>query len=133
MLAQAIRTARMTAMKERNTVAKTVLTTLLGELEGKAKRDGIEISDDMVISTCKKFISSNLEVIHNGGCLDTLETENAILDGYIPKQLTEEEMYAIITALMPSNLGDIMQHLKNNYQGLYNGKMASNVARHIIG
>ena len=132
-----VRAARMTAMKERNTVSKSILTTLLGELESIEKRlpAGIQLTDAQVIQTCKKFIESNTEVMKVGNIIQitALAAENVVLETFIPKQLTEEELYAIIVALMPSKLGDIMQHLKNNYQGLYNGKLASNVANKIIG
>ena len=133
MLIDQVRADRMQAMKARNGVAKTILTTLLGELEGAAKRDQTNITDDMVVRSCKKFITANLEVIDLGGSLDALETENAILDSYIPKQLTEEELYAIIAELKPTNLGTVMQHLKANHNGLYDGKLAANVAKHVIG
>ena len=133
MLVDAIKTARMVAMKLRDVPARTILTTLLGELEGAAKRDGTEITDDMVIKTCKKFVAGNLEVIALDNSVEQLTAENIILNGFIPKQLTEEELYAIIVELKPTNLGTVMQYLKNNYHGLYDGKLAANVAHHVIG
>jgi uncharacterized protein YqeY len=133
MLVDAIKTARMVAMKLRDVPARTILTTLLGELEGNAKRSGTDITDDMVIQTCKKFVAANLEVIALDNNVEQLTGENVILSGFIPKQLTEEELYVIIAALKPTNLGTVMQHLKANHHGLYNGKLAANVANHIIG
>ena len=137
MLIDEIKAKRIEAMKARNTVGKTLLTTLLGELEGAAKRDGSEITDDKVIAACKKFISGNIEVIEAGAKIGSecpnLLAENLILETYIPKQLTEEQLYAIIVELKADNMGAVMQHLKGNYNGLYNGKLAANVAHHVLG
>jgi len=134
MLIDNVRADRMAAMKARNTVAKTILTTLLGELEGAAKRTQSDITDDMVIKTCKKFIVANKEVMElNTRTFSNLSQENAYLEEYIPKQLTEKELYAIIVELKPTNLGMVMQHLKANHNGLYDGKLAANVANHVIG
>jgi uncharacterized protein YqeY len=133
MLIEKVRADRITAMKARNTVAKTVLTTLLGELEGAAKRNQTDITDDMIVKTCKKFVEANLEVIALDSNVEQLTEENVVLGEFIPKQLTEEELYAIIVALKPTNLGDVMKHLAANHRGLYNGKLAANVAHHVIG
>jgi len=132
MLIDQIKTARMTAMKQKDTVTKTVLTTLLGELEGIAKRNGADVGDELVISTCKKFISANLETIHLGGNLEMLEIENAVLDNFIPKQLTEDELRAIIVDMKATNIGQIMKQLKLDHSGKFDGKMASTISREIL-
>ena len=122
----------MTAMKMRDAPARTLLTTLLGELETAAKRDQSDITDDMVIRTCKKFIVGNLEVIKLGSNVDQLEGENVILRGFVPKQLTEAELYAIIEGLEADNLGTVMKHLKANHDGTYDGKLAASVAHTVL-
>jgi len=132
MLVDQIKTARMDAMRARNGVTKSILTTLLGELEGMAKRDQVDISDDMVIRTCKKFIVGNLETMKLGGSKDQLETENAILQDFLPKQLSSDELRAIIANMKVLNLGQIMQQLKAEHAGTYDGKMASEIAREFI-
>jgi len=133
MLVDQLKADRMTAMKERNAVAKTILTTLLGELEGAAKRGNSDITDDMVIRTCKKFVAANLEVIaFNGNNVEQLAEENIVLDRFIPKQLTKDELYAIIEGLEADNLGTVMKHLKANHDGTYDGKLAANVAHTVL-
>ena len=122
----------MAAMKARNGVARSILTTLLGELEGMAKRDQVDISDDMVMRTCKKFIIGNIETMKLGGSKDQLETENAILKSFLPKQLNSDELRAIIADMKLLNLGQIMQQLKAEHAGTYDGKMASEIAREFI-
>jgi len=132
MLVDQIKTARMLAMKLRDAPARTILTTLLGELEGIAKRDQSDITDDMVIKTCKKFIVGNLETMKLGGDVEKLEDENVILKGFIPKQLSANELRVIIEDMKLNNLGQIMKQLKAEHDGEYDGKMASQIAREFI-
>ena len=54
------------------------------------------------------------------------------LSQFIPKQLTEDELRAIIVEMDASHLGEIMQKLKANYDGIYDGKLASTIARDIL-
>ena len=120
MLVDQVKASRMAAMRARNGVTRSILTTLLGELEGMAKRDQVEISDDMVIRTCKKFIIGNIETMKLGGSKDQLETENAILS---------DELRAIIVKMGIGDMGTIMKQLKAEHEGTYDGKMASEIAR----
>lgn len=136
MLVEKIRKDRMTAMKARDIIAKTLLTTLLGELESGAKRTGADITDDIVIKTCKKFITGNNEVIEEGlkvKCeCPILTAENVLLETFIPKQLTKDELYAIIKELKADNLGTVMKHLKANHDGTYDGRLAAEVANTVL-
>ncbi len=136
MLIEDIRTQRMAAMKARDAVTKTLLTTLLGELESIAKRIQCDITDDMVVKAAKKFISGNDEVIEAGAKVGVecpnLVAENVLLETFIPKQLTEDELRAIIVEMDGSNLGEIMQQLKAKYDGIYDGKLASIIAREVL-
>jgi len=132
MLIDQVKAARMLAMKERDYPARSILTTLLGELESIAKRDQVAVVDDLVIRTCKKFIVGNLETIKLGGDAEKLEGENVILRNFIPKQLNETELRAIIVAMNATNIGEIMQQLKASHDGEYDGKMASSIARDLL-
>lgn len=63
---------------------------------------------------------------------DNINVANAeidILHSYLPKQLTKEELEAIIKNLNTKNVGEIMKHLKDNYSGVYDGKLASEIAK----
>jgi len=137
MLIEKIRKDRMAAMKARDVVGKTLLTTLLGELESAAKRTGDEITDAIVIAACKKFIAGNDEVIEASddlgiGC-PNLRAENVLLETFIPTQLTEADLYELLPKTDAKNFGEAMQYLKANHAGLYDGKLAFNIAKHIYG
>jgi len=123
-------------MKEKNVVVKNILTTLLGELETKAKNSGSEIDDPMVVQTCKKFISTNLDtlgvVAADSEAGQNLRLENTILTQFLPAQLTDHELRAILIELAPTSIGQAMGHLNANYKGKFDGRMASTIAKEIV-
>ena len=58
--------------------------------------------------------------------------EIEILESYLPKQLTIDEIRSIISTLHdlkgPFNMGFIQKHFKENYAMLYDGKVVAMVA-----
>lgn len=135
--------ARMTAMKDRDSatkdrssVAKSILSTLIGELESNAKRNGEEVTDEKVIQACKKLIQSNLESIKVKPS-ETLVLENEILSSFLPKQMSEDQLRKIIVDFKDSSSEQafeiklVMNHLKANYGGQFNGGMASAIAKEL--
>lgn len=130
-----IKEDRVSARKLRNEIATSVLTTLVGELESASKRSGNDVSDELVIHTCKKFIFNNTETLKNdldGNVANRLREENKLLEQYLPSQLTADELSAILVALGSTDLGAIMKHLKSNYAGLYDGAVASRLAKEYV-
>lgn len=61
------------------------------------------------------------------------DREIEILTGFLPKQLTEDELREVIVKFKSvnpdANVGAVMGHLKAEYAGLYDGKKASEFAR----
>lgn len=122
-------------MKEKNSVAKSILTTLLGDLETKAKNSGSDITDPAVVQTCKKFISNNTATMNEAISAEqrsVLQTENEILNSYLPQQLTESEVRAIIVELNATNIGQVMKHLNTNYNGKVDNRLAQQIAKEVI-
>ncbi len=127
----------------RNSHTVTFLSTLLGEFDLKATMvDGVKtVSDEDAQNVLKKFVKNIDEMFSatNGGTLnvmkaETLKMERFILLGYMPQQMTDEELRQEIRMLVIANnaalpLGEIMKHLKENFAGQYDGKMASQIAK----
>jgi uncharacterized protein YqeY len=131
MLVEKLRSQRMLAAKENNKVKRSILTTLLGECENLAKRNGDEINDDLIIKLSKKFINSNNESIAVKAD-DKLVKENAILEEYLPKQLSESEIRDAITDSNQTSMGGIMGYLNKLHKGKFDGKLANKIAREFI-
>ena len=133
-LATQIKSDMLTARKARDTFTVKALSTLYGEVEGIAKKKNEPISDELVIATVKKFLTNLKESESQTGRLDLLsgiKAEVELLEKYVPSQMSEDELRAALTELAPSNMGEAMKFLKDNYAGLYDGKLASQIAREV--
>jgi len=130
-LFEQVKKDRVKARIAKDAVATSVLTTLVGELEGLAKRTNTGVSDATVVQICKKFIENNeatLQFAITTEAADELKSENVTLAKYVPVQLTADELRAIIAAMGTDNKGLIMKNLKANHAGLYDGAVASKIA-----
>lgn len=134
-LFEKIKEDRMTARKDHDRAVSSVLTTLVGELESQSKRTGLEITNDLVIQTCKKFIFNNTEtmkLIISETKYDDLADENNALEKYLPMQLTNDQITSIINTLAVKNLKVIMQHFKDNYPGQFDGKNVATISKEFV-
>lgn len=142
-LLKSIKDNQLQARKNKKKELSTSLTTLLGEAAMVGKNNGDrESTDEEVIIVIKKFIKNNEEVIKFADIeskvyINALE-ENVCLTRYLPDQLTESEISNIVLQYIegldetPSNMGEIMRFLKENYAGKYNGKDASNIVKELL-
>jgi uncharacterized protein YqeY len=117
---------RISAMKEKNTVKKTVLGTLVGEIE-LLNKTKIQSNSD-IIKTIKKMIDNNI-------ACDNIE-ENEYLETYLPKSLSDNELENIIqTYISTENLsgmksmGKIMGFLNTKYPNQFNGKTVASISK----
>lgn len=58
-----------------------------------------------------------------------LERQKSILEAYLPKQLSEDEIRAIINTLEDKSIPSVMKHFKTNYQGQVDNSLVSKIAR----
>ena len=143
MLIDRIKKDRIKAMKEKDDFAKTVLTTLIGEIEMVGKNNGNrKTTDDEAVKTIQKFKKNteftieSLQGSHNWencqGEVDELIEEVGIYDTYLPKMMSEEELTKLISDMINTtpnpNIGMIMGQLKKSGYA-YDGKTASKIIR----
>jgi hypothetical protein len=109
-------------------LAYNLLTTLLGDLQLEQKRSGNTNAEPVI----RKFIKSAELVLDAAPGNDQAIQELAILKGYLPKQLTEEQLKSILSQLGQNTaMSYFMAYLKANYTGQYDGKLASQIYRGI--
>lgn len=139
MLIQRIKEERIQSMKSKNALKTKLLTTLLSEASLPGLNDGKrESTDAEVIAVVQKFlknIQETLKVVEKDNLtkLADLAGETTILETFLPVQLTEDEIQDIasnflVTADNP-NMGAFMKYMKTNFNGQYDGKVASFVAK----
>ena len=145
MLMDQIRAAQLEARKTRNATKAGLLTTLIGEAAAIGKNDGNrETSDSEVVAVIKKFIKNidlTLEAMRGRGRHDdeaVMTTEKEILEKFLPSQLSEDQLKAIVVALKneydagPKDMGKILGTLKMRHSGQYDGKMASDITKTVL-
>jgi uncharacterized protein len=129
-----VREQRNLARKEGKVeIELPLLSLLLGELESASKRDGSEITDEKVIAAAKKLIKSNNETEKLAGPSAKIVKENAILETFLPRQMSEEEIKKFIFESGALNIGEVMKALNSTYPGMFDKGMASKIAKEMFG
>ena len=137
MLIEQIKQDRIQAMKDKDTIKKDILSTLIGE---SSKEEKIP-TDEKVIATIKKFIKNahelQVHIANNHGNQSYIKAqfEINILTDYLPNQLDEQEIRDIITVRKDngdSNLGVIMKFFKTHYDGQYDGSLVNKLAKDLL-
>ncbi len=97
----------ITAMKEKNVPAKNLLSVIKGDIQNIEKDAKLEcLSDEEVIKVLTKT-AKNLKEVND----DESKIQLAIVEGYLPKQMTRDEIVAKVTEIVNSgvtNIGGIM-------------------------
>lgn len=131
-LLQKIKQDQLVARKERDGFVGGLLTVLYSEASIIGFNDGKrESTDEEVVKVIKKFIKGideNISVARTDDAKHEFLKEKAVLEKYLPKQLTEEQLTNIIGNYIRElgpNKSAIMKNLKETLSGQYDGKMAA--------
>lgn len=128
-----IRKDMFDAKKAKDTVKANLLSTLFSEIFTLSK-SGKELTVDDEIKIIRKFLK-NIEETLSFDITEENKTkflaEKQILESYLPKQMTGEEIEKIVSLMISEGktIKDIMPFFKQNYAGLYNGKTVSEVVK----
>ncbi|MEA0554990.1 GatB/YqeY domain-containing protein [Lysinibacillus irui] len=130
-----------TAMKEKDTLAKGVLSLLKSALDSAEKEKGevLTAEEEMaIINREVKQTNQALEGAQTAGRADLIEKEEAkltLLKSFLPKQLTEEEIAEKLVAAgigKGMNMGEAMKIAKPLLTGQAEGAVISKVVKSII-
>lgn len=102
----------MTAFKEKNVVAKNLLSVVKGEIQTIEKNTGVDcLSDAEVIKILNKTAKSLNEVIATSGDEES-KLQLAIVEALLPAAMTREDIVVKVNELVASgvtNMGGIMK------------------------
>lgn len=129
------------AMKEKDALSKGVLQLVKAALDAAEKEKGAALTEAEEIAVINREVKQTnqaLEGAESAGRTDLIEKEQAkltLLKGFLPKQLSEEEIAealkaAGITAGM--NMGDAMKIAKPLLTGKAEGAVISKVVKSLI-
>lgn len=126
MLIEEIKKANIQAMKDKDTVARSIYSVIMNKimLETIKKREkGEEVSDADVSNILQKTIKELTEEAENYAKVGnhdeeaTIKRQIEIASAYLPKMLTNEEIKEIIMSLDDKSIPSVMKHFKMNYNG----------------
>lgn len=111
-------------------------SVLIGKNAGNRETTNSEVISYLTKTKKNSLLTLDMAVKNNREeVANNIKLEIAILEEFLPKQLSEEKLRYIIQAMINdglSSLGLIMKVLKANYAGQYNGKVASNIIKELL-
>jgi uncharacterized protein YqeY len=138
------------AMRQRDEVRKRAIRSVIAavkqaETELDASGNRVVLDDDGILAVIAKQARQRKESIteyRKGGREDLVaeeEAELAILEAYLPQQLTREEIeaearqvIAEVGASSPRDMGKVMKPLMARLRGRADGRLANQVVRELL-
>ncbi|HYF82363.1 MAG TPA: GatB/YqeY domain-containing protein [Clostridia bacterium] len=130
------------AMKEKDVIRKNVVTMMRAAVLQIEKDKKIELDDEGVIEVIAKGVKQRKDSIpdfekgNRPDLVENIEKEIGILMGYLPQQLTEEEINQIVSdtifevgAQSMQDLGKVMNALKSRVKGRADGKLVNSIVK----
>lgn len=131
MIKEQINKDYMTAFKAKNTVAKNLLSVIKGEIQTVEKNTGVEnMSDEDVLKILTKTSKSLKEMVAGGSEQAKIELE--IVEAYLPKQMSKEEVIQKVTEIVNSGITNIGAIMKEFAQLPADRKMVSEVIKELV-
>ena len=115
MLREQINADYMTAFKERDTVKKNLLSVIKGEIQTLEKNLGLASLPDVdVIKILNKVAKSLREVLitDNAKIISDVRIELDIIEAYLPKQMSDDEIRNKINELINDGAGNVAEIMR---------------------
>ena len=140
MLKEKINSDYLKAFKERNAVTKSLLSVVKGEIQTLEKNTGVDnLSDEEIIKILNKTVKSLNETLKSLAPVDgkgedivQAVAELAILQCYLPKQMSKDEITQKIVELKESGVTNIGQIMKEFASLPVDRKIVSEVIREVM-
>tara|TARA_B100000408_G_scaffold131125_1_gene116405 strand:- start:109 stop:564 length:456 start_codon:yes stop_codon:yes gene_type:complete len=126
------------AMRNKDSIRRTVLRTIISEIRNAeiAKQEALDDEGVLVVMTKQaQQRRDSIEAFKVASRSDLVESESAelkIISGYLPEQLSEDEIEVVITEVISqveakgsSDMGKVMKEIMQRVRGRADGKMVS--------
>lgn len=127
------------AMKAKDKLTLSTVRALISAIQYEEMQKGEDLKEEQYIAIFKNEVKKRketLEFLEKADKQDEIKEANAeilVIEKYLPSQLSEAKLKEILEELKSSdanaNMGLAMKHLKDNFNGQYDGKMASSLAK----
>lgn len=130
------------AMKARAMEKVYILRGLIAAIKNlKVEKQVGALSEADIAALVRKEINKRTEAAdfarqaHRQDLVDTNHSEKAVLEAYLPQQLSADALHAIIkdvaAELGTTQMGPIMATLRERHAGQFDGKLASDLIRRL--
>ncbi len=133
------------AMKEKNVNKKNAVQMVRTVILQIEKDKGIQVNDDQIIEIIAKEVKKrkdslvDFEKAQRQDLIDSINEEIKILEEYLPKQLTDDELETKIKEIIQNveasnikDLGKVMKQAKAEIGAQADGKRISDMARKLL-
>ena len=138
MLLEDINKANVQAFKDKNTLAKDIISIIksrikLIEVEKRTKNEQITDADILqIIQKLIKELSESLEnykKVNNDQEVENIEKQIVFCKTFLPKLLSKEEIKEIILNMEDKTIPSVMKNFKANYAGKVDMKEVQDVLK----
>ena len=140
MIIDEIKKANIQAIKDKDTVARSIYSVLLNKimLENIKKREvGAEMTDVDCIQILQKSIKEltdeceNYKKVNNVEEVENIQKQIKIVESYLPQMMSQEEIKNVIMAMEDKSVPSVMKHFKANYAGKCDMRLVQEVLKNL--
>lgn len=134
------------AMKARDKLRVSTIRLVLAEIKNEeiAKRDALDDEELLgIVAREARKRKESIAEFEKGGRQDLVDKEKrelTLIEGYLPEQLTEEEVRKLVEetieevgAASAADLGKVMGKLMPGLKGKFDGRKANQIVRDALG
>ncbi len=138
MLINELEKANIEALKNKDKIARAVLSVVINKYRVNAielKAQGKEATDNDLVRVINKVVKeldeekAGYEKLGRVEDVKNIESQKAIIEKYLPKLMSEDEIRKVIASLEDKSMPSVMKHFKANYDGKVDMSLVSKIAR----
>lgn len=138
MILDEIKKANIQAIKDKDATARALYSVVLNKIkleEINKRQAGAELSDGDVAAILQKASKElneemqNYLKANNQQMAQNIASQIALVEKYMPKLLSDEEIKNIIASLDDKSIPAVMKHFKQNYQGACDMKRVNEILK----
>lgn len=130
------------SMKNKDTIKKSVVTLIRAAIKQHEVDNRVELADDAIIDIISKQLKqrkdslAEFEKANRDDLIEETKSEIQVLEGYLPQQLSEEELEKIVIetiaevgATSMKDMGKIMATIKPKTAGRADGRKINELVK----
>lgn len=138
MLIDELKKANLEALKNRDKTARAILSVVINKynlLAIELSSKGKTIADSDLLSIIQKSLKElddeyqGYASVGNQEKIKDIELQRHVLESYLPKMLTEDEIKEEILKLEDRSIPSVMKHFKENFAGKVDMGLVNRLAR----